>query len=247
MKTLQILPGILALALAGVSAAEESPSAPPAPPSAAGAKSAFTSEQLMAEIARAVAEHFRLEGELKLEPVRPWTCPVASAAVWQVVIDEFPNIATSTLFVRCRVLADGALADRVSLMLRASLWRDAWFARQPIVGRTTFGTGLVEARRIDVFHEHDALPASAGDDSYIFTRDIPADHLVTWHDIARRPLVRKGDVVEVTANEGRLTLSMKALALENGARGDLVTVRNIESRKDLSGMVIDEDHVQVRF
>jgi flagella basal body P-ring formation protein FlgA len=40
---------------------------------------------------------------------------------------------------------------------------------------------------------------------------------------------------------------MKALAMENGAQGDVVTVRNPESRKDFAAQVIDENRVQVRF
>ena len=40
---------------------------------------------------------------------------------------------------------------------------------------------------------------------------------------------------------------MKALALQNGAVGDIVTVRNPESRRDFSALVVDENHVQVRF
>ncbi len=72
----------------------------------------------------------------------------------------------------------------------------------------------------------------------MFARDVPPDRVLTWHDIARRPLVRKGEVVEVAASEGRLFLSMKALALQAGARGDLITVRNLESLKDISGLVV---------
>jgi flagella basal body P-ring formation protein FlgA len=40
---------------------------------------------------------------------------------------------------------------------------------------------------------------------------------------------------------------MKALAMENGARGDTITVRNPESRKDIAALVTDENRVQVRF
>nr|MDP9126469.1 flagellar basal body P-ring formation chaperone FlgA [Pseudomonadota bacterium] len=106
---------------------------------------------------------------------------------------------------------------------------------------------LLDARRIDAFHERDALSAGEGDDSYIFARQVQPDRLITWHDIARRPLVHRGQVVDVTAAEGRLSLTMKALAMENGARGDLVTVRNLESRKDISAIVVGDDRVQVHF
>jgi flagella basal body P-ring formation protein FlgA len=74
-----------------------------------------------------------------------------------------------------------------------------------------------------------------------------ADSLITWHDLARRPLVKKGDIVDVIATEGLLSVSMKALAMENGVRGDLVTVRNLETRKDISGIVVSDDRVEVHF
>ena len=71
--------------------------------------------------------------------------------------------------------------------------------------------------------------------------------LVGVNALARRPLVRKGDLVEVTVSEGRLSLTMKALAMENGAQGDVVTVRNTESRKDFVAVVTHENQVRVRF
>jgi flagella basal body P-ring formation protein FlgA len=40
---------------------------------------------------------------------------------------------------------------------------------------------------------------------------------------------------------------MKALALESGAMGETVTVRNTESRKEFTAVVTDENHVQIQF
>jgi flagella basal body P-ring formation protein FlgA len=59
--------------------------------------------------------------------------------------------------------------------------------------------------------------------------------------------VKKGDLVEVSASEGRLLVTLKALAMENGAQGDTVTVRNPESQKNFAAVVVDENRVQVRF
>jgi flagella basal body P-ring formation protein FlgA len=71
--------------------------------------------------------------------------------------------------------------------------------------------------------------------------------MLTWRDITRRPLVKKGDVVEVSANSGQLLVTMKALAMESGAQGDTVTVRNPISLKNFAAVVVDENRVQVRF
>jgi flagella basal body P-ring formation protein FlgA len=145
------------------------------------------------------------------------------------------------------VVGDALPAGETTFVLRASLWRDAWATRQPLTIGETFSVSSLETRRIDLLRERDALTASTGDESYIFARAVPAGRLLTWRDIARRPLVRKGDLVDVSAADGLLVVTMKALAMENGAKGETVTVRNPESRKDFAAMVIDENRVQVRF
>ena len=64
--------------------------------------------------------------------------------------------------------------------------------------------------------------------------------------LAGKP-VRKGEVVEVAASDGQLVVVLKALALQNGALGDLVAVRNLDSRKEFTAFVTHENRVQVRF
>jgi len=149
--------------------------------------------------------------------------------------------------VHCRVLADAKPVADTTFVLRAALWRDAWSTRQPLTVGAVFDPSMLEAHRTDMFRDRDALPAAVGDRSYIFARAVSAGRLLTWHDIARRPLVKKGEVVEVSASDGLLLVTMKALAMENGSQGDTVTVRNPESQKNFAAVVVDENRVQVRF
>ena len=214
-------------------------------PSVAGA--ALTREQALAMLTRDLTAHFNLEGELQLESLRAWTAPTRTAAVWELNVIEYPNAPASSMLVRCRVLADTVPIGETTFVLRASLWRDAWATRQPLTVGETFRSSSLEARRIDTLRERDVLPASAGDESFIFARAVPAGRLLTWRDISRRPLVKKGDLVDVSATDGLLVVTMKAFAMQNGAKGETVTVRNPESRKDFAALVIDENRVQVRF
>jgi len=131
--------------------------------------------------------------------------------------------------------------------VHAELWRDVWVVRQPLNTGSTFDRTMLESRRVDAFRERDVVPSSVGDASFVFLRGVQTGHFLTWHDIGRRPLVRKGDLVDVTASEGALSISMKALAMQNGAQGEAVTVRNLDSRKDFTAIVVDENHVQIRF
>ena len=79
------------------------------------------------------------------------------------------------------------------------------------------------------------------------TMNLNAGRPLTKREAVSRPVVRKGQVVQVVAQQGTLTVSMKAIALENGATGDLIRLRNLDSRKDFNAQVINETKVQVHF
>jgi flagella basal body P-ring formation protein FlgA len=213
----------------------------------AGTPTPFTRDQVLAALTRAIAARFNFEGDLQLDLIRPWTPPARVASVWELNVLEFPSVPSSSMMLRCRVLADAAPVAEATFVVRAQLWRDVWSTRQPLTAGALFDASMLEAHRADVLRERDALPAAVGDRSYVFARAVPAGRTLTWRDVARRPLVKKGDLVEVSAVDGPLAITMKALAMENGAHGEMVTVRNPESRKDFAAMVVDENRVQVRF
>jgi flagella basal body P-ring formation protein FlgA len=204
-------------------------------------------DYFMAAVGREIAAHFNLDGDLQLELLRPWAPPARVALNWAVSVVEFPSVPSSSMMVRCRAQADGAAESDWTLVLRATLWREAWVARLPLASGAVFDPSQLEVRRVDLLRERDVVPAAVGDRSYIFARGVPAGRLLTWRDITRRPLVKKGNIVEVSAADGLLLVTLKALAMENGAKGDTVTVRNPESQKTFAAIVVDENRVQVRF
>jgi flagella basal body P-ring formation protein FlgA len=208
---------------------------------------AFTTESLLAELTHDLAGHYNLEGDLQLELLRPWTEAHPVAAGWTVEVLDCPVSPASSMLVRFRVRDVNGIALEAALPIHASLWKDAWVVRAPVNAGEVFEAGKLEARRSDMLRDSDLLPASVGDNTYSFARAVPVGRMLTWHDISKLPLVRKGDQVVVTAIDGLLTVSMKALALENGAMGETVTVRNTESRKEFTAVVTDENHVQIQF
>jgi flagella basal body P-ring formation protein FlgA len=233
----------LLFALTAFAAAAEAPATPGKP---------FTREQFITALSRELSAHFNLEGELQLDLLRPWSPPARIAATWDLLVLEFPSLPAASMLVRVRLLADGQPVSTnretdLTLVLRASLWRDVWAARQPLSVGATFDPAELETRRVDLFRERDLLPAGVGDRTFIIARAVPAGRSLTWRDITRRPLVKKGETVEVSAASGLLVVTMKALAMESGARGDTVTVRNPQSQKNFAAVVVDENRVQVRF
>ena len=58
-------------------------------------------------------------------------------------------------------------------------------------------------------------------------------------------LVEKGTAVEVMFVSGALTISASAVTLEPGSAGDMVKVRNVDSGKILSGIVMADGSIRV--
>ena len=163
-------------------------------------------------------------------------------------LQEFPvNGLNPSMLVRFELRSDRESFGSWQVTVNSRVLRDVWVTRQPVNAGAMFDPAVLESRRVDLFRERDALPAAAGDQTFLFTRGVNTGRVVTWRDIARRPLVRKGDMVEVSAAEGNLSITMKAIALQSGDQGEAVTLRNLESRKDFTAFVIDENHAQVRF
>jgi len=212
-----------------------------------GARAPLSPEQLLSCLAGDLQARFKLVGDLQIDFVNPWTPPNRLAREWKVSVVEYPSTANSSMVVRFRAYADSVQLEESTVILRASLWRDAWFAREPLAAGCTLDSPLIEPRRIDSFRMRDAIPVGSPEPDLIVTRSVEAGAMLSWHDVGHRPLVRKGEIVDVTASTGLLRVTMKAVALQSGALGDIVTVRNPESLKTIPALVVGDDRVEVRL
>jgi len=241
---LLLLLGATPFAWCGVPAAA---TAAPAAATAGPAPAPLSPDLLLSALSHSLQTRFGLVGELQLGFANPWTPPKQTATTWSIVMIEYPASAGASMVVRFRIVADSAPVEEDAIVLRASLWTDAWFAREPLSQGAALDTAQIEAKRIDAFRMRDAIPAAAPDTDFVLSRAVEAGAMLSWHDVGRRPLVRKGDVVEVSASSGLLRVTLKGLALQNGALGDIITVRNPESLKVIPALVVGENRVEVRL
>ncbi|MDR1875665.1 MAG: flagellar basal body P-ring formation chaperone FlgA [Synergistaceae bacterium] len=64
--------------------------------------------------------------------------------------------------------------------------------------------------------------------------------------IAGVPIIERGKSVVIVVKDGSLTVRAKGEALENGAMGETIKVRNLASRAVLSAIVVGKDTVEVK-
>lgn len=217
----------------------------------AAAKPAFslTADALITELEKQAAQHFAMEGDLKLSLARTWPALRLPEADWILTVTEWPagGLAT-TLLVRVKIVSGSETIIEGQLPLRAQLWQEVWFASNQIDRTQSLDRSSLTAQKADVLRERNPLVSAKIDPSTLeLSQAVSAGRALTRRDVKVRPLIRKGQVVEAFAQTGQLGVRMKALAMENGAVGDLIKLQNIESRKEFHGQVTHESKVQIHF
>ena len=198
----------------------------------------------VADLTERIHTHFGLEGELHLMPVSGGNFAPKPGA--QIAIIEFPAGISAQILLRVRMETPGEASLEQTLALRANLWRSGWKLRQPSQRGDLLDTSALEPVRIDVLRDRDALSSMPQGD-YIFTRAVQPDRLLTWRDLAARPIVRRGQVVEVLAQSGPVSVSLKGMAMQDGARNETIRIRNIQSNREFTAQVTGENRAVIRL
>ena len=60
-----------------------------------------------------------------------------------------------------------------------------------------------------------------------------------------RPVVARGQTADAVVRDGAMLISLKVEVLEEGAPGQMVRVRNPQSRRELRGKVQDEKTIAI--
>ncbi|EIQ00338.1 flagella basal body P-ring formation protein FlgA [Opitutaceae bacterium TAV1] len=219
--------------------------APPAP-----------SATLLRRLADDIAAHFQASGELLLDWQRPQPALAGLAPDAALRILEYPAALAPQMLVRVRLPSaprqpsDPARAAPppadITLVVRAQLWRDGWLLPEPAARGDPVLPSALGIKRFDALRDRDAVPADSGAD-LLFARALPAGRLLVWRDVIRRPLVRRGQSVEISAGEGALLVTLRGIAMEDAGRGETVRIRNPESRKEFTALVVSESRAEVRF
>jgi flagellar basal body P-ring formation protein FlgA len=206
-------------------------------------------------LADELAAHLRLDPsaeQLILTTIRPCATLTTAASDPDARLEfaEHPAALTPQMILRVRLTRADGTTQADTLVVRAALWREALYTTTPTARGDALTLTGVEIRRVDTLASaaaRDALPPTALTEDYVLTRGLAAGRPLSWRDVARRPLVRKGQLVEVSATSGLLAVTMHATALEDAGRGEQVRLRNPESRRDFSGTVVADGRAHVRF
>lgn len=75
---------------------------------------------------------------------------------------------------------------------------------------------------------------------------IPSNQIIWANSVARQKAVRRGDLVKVTSGEGSWRVTLRAVTEQDGFVGDRVNIRNVNSKKLLTGEVVGPGEVVIQ-
>jgi flagellar basal body P-ring formation protein FlgA len=81
----------------------------------------------------------------------------------------------------------------------------------------------------------------------VLTRDVPAGTAIAYAFLEEPILIQKGEIVNIIAENMRLTVQSKGKAMEKGKKGESIRVKNISSDKEITGKVINGNTILVSF
>jgi flagella basal body P-ring formation protein FlgA len=209
----------------------------------------LSEKQLLQLLTSSLQQHYIKErGELELRLTRPWTPVNVPDEPLTLEVLDLPTVGVTPAFIARFEFATSHEEHLGSWQaaVQAKVWREVWVARSPIKrGESVHGADLVRERR-DMLVCREPLADLAADDSALeFAEPLQAGTPLFARLIRPRPIVHRGQSLAAMVQDGALLITLKVEALEDGALGQLIRVRNPLSRRDLHAKVVDEQNVLV--
>jgi len=84
-------------------------------------------------------------------------------------------------------------------------------------------------------------------DGKILRRPLRHNNIIPPNALTEAMLVKRGDRVTILAQNTGVKVHMKGKALKNGAKGEMIRVRNLSSKRIIEGKILSEGVVGVRL
>jgi flagella basal body P-ring formation protein FlgA len=209
----------------------------------------LTGDDLLNEIQKQLSAYFGLKGDLKLSFVRDWNPVPLSGKDFELTLTDYPaDGITNSFMVSFKIESAGIEVGEWQIGLRAQLWQSVWVTQSRLDRGQALDRSMLNSQKIDVLRERQTLLSDDTDpDGYDVAQEIGPGVPISKQDVIERPVIHKGDVVDVVANEGLLDIRMKALALEDGSVNALIKMRNLDSSKEFNAQILNENEVRVHF
>ncbi|MCL2122647.1 MAG: flagellar basal body P-ring formation chaperone FlgA [Desulfovibrionaceae bacterium] len=203
-------------------------------------------EDLHALLVKNLTEPLRaLPGTAELQDVRLPSYIFLAHPQQQVALEPVA-LAPGRLSLRFAVQEmDGAVLRRVAATAFLNLWMEVPCAAKPLNRGDALTPDAVTFVRMNAAHMRE-LPWDGRGGPWQVQRAIAPNQPILQGDLLAQSMLRKGSVVNLVYEKGNVRMSVRAEVLADAEPGAAVTVRNLQSKKQIFATVIDNSTVMVK-
>jgi flagellar basal body P-ring formation protein FlgA len=188
----------------------------------------------------------RDRGELELRMSRPWrTLPVADEN-FELRLVEAPAQGLSPVSLRFQLHAGDEVLGEWFQPVSAKLWADVFVAPTPVRRGAALPDAEITRERRDLLTARDSvlqLPDNAA--AWEFAESLNSGQVLTKRSLRLRTVVARGRLIDAVVRSGPMEITAKVEALEDGVPGQVIRVRNTQSRRELRGRVESDNTVLI--
>jgi flagella basal body P-ring formation protein FlgA len=186
-------------------------------------------------------------GQLEIKLNRSWTPITVPEGALSVEVLEPPlNRLSSLCIVRFELLSGKDVVGTWQASLQCHLWREVLVARSSLPRGAALNEADFDKEKRDVLTLNEAvseLPATAS--GCELTQNVPLGTVLSARAIRLKPVVFRGQTADGIVRDGAMIICLKVEVLEEGVPGQIIRVRNVQSRRELRGKVEDEQTIVI--
>jgi flagella basal body P-ring formation protein FlgA len=208
----------------------------------------FDQATMLAQLTATFQEQYvKDKGDLELVFTQPWATVTLPDEPLTVHVLEIPTAGVSPCFItRFEICTTHETIGTFQASLQAHVWREVWVAHSPAQRGSLIADADLARERRDILNIHEPLANfEEGDNSLEFAESVSPGLPLLAHALKPKSVIHRGQTAEARLDDGTLSIKLKVVALEDGAPGQFIKLRNPASARFLSGKVVDEQTVLI--
>ncbi len=193
------------------------------------------------------AEWVKEAGDVEIKLLRAFPpIQVPEGPIHGKVVGLPPGSLSPNMSLRFELVAGQELVGTWNTFVKLQVLRDVFIAQRNLrKGDPLQAVDFIRERR-DLLVCRDALiELPTYEQAIELVEPVPTGAILKARSLRLRPVVQRGDILDALVQDGSLSITVKVEALESGAPGQSVRVRNPITKKEIRGKVRDEQTVLV--
>ena len=190
------------------------------------------------------------ESQAVLEQGRmPKDLSVASGKIKYVVDPVYTSDWVGQVILRVKVLVDEREVESARVCIKIRIYADAFVATGKIQEDQVIEPDNIAAKRIELTRRI-ATDYASDKENIVGKRVLNTMHpgKVIGRSMLGEPLlVTRDDIVTIQARRGNIVITAQGKAVEQGAKGEIIKVKNVDSNKIVTAKIASSDVVTIVY